>query len=41
MLKNNGHIGIALSSSEKEQLLAFLQTLNDKNFVENRLLSEQ
>lgn len=40
-LRKNGHIGISLSSSEKQQLVAFLQTLNDKVFIENKLLSEQ
>ncbi len=32
---------LALSAVEKEQVLAFLNTLNDKNFISNRLLSEQ
>ena len=41
LLKQNGHLGFSLSNTERQQLLAFLQTLNDKNFVENKMLSEQ
>jgi cytochrome c peroxidase len=33
--------GIPLSSTEREQLRAFLKTLSDRNFLNNRLLSEQ
>ena len=36
-LQNN----LALSPAEKQQVLAFLNTLNDKNFINNKLLSEQ
>ncbi|WP_245957715.1 cytochrome c peroxidase [Niabella yanshanensis] len=37
LLKSN----LDLTAEEKQQLLAFLNTLNDKNFINNRLLSEQ
>lgn len=37
VLRNN----LALSVTEKQQVLAFLNTLNDKNFINNKLLSEQ
>lgn len=33
--------GIPLTSTERENLLAFLATLNDRNFVKNPLLAEQ
>ena len=33
--------GIVLSSAERQQLLAFLETLNDLTFVKNPLLAEQ
>lgn len=33
--------GIPLSATEKQQVLAFLNTLNDRNFINNKLLSEQ
>lgn len=33
--------GIAISDEEKIKLLAFLKTLDDKDFITNRLLSEQ
>lgn len=36
----DGSIGIQMSDSEKEQLIAFLQTLNDRDFVTNPLLAE-
>ncbi len=37
LLKSN----LDLTAAEKQQVLAFLNTLNDKNFIDNRLLSEQ
>ena len=41
LLQQNGIVGIPLSAKEKEALLAFLKTLNDKKFVTNPMLSEQ
>jgi cytochrome c peroxidase len=41
LLQQGGIPGIALSGDEKADILAFLETLNDRNFVTNRLLSEQ
>ncbi|WP_118975340.1 cytochrome-c peroxidase [Taibaiella koreensis] len=41
LLQQNGVTGIPLTATEKKQLLAFLNTLNDKQFVTDRLLSEQ
>lgn len=41
MLQNNGQPGIPLTPDEKNQILAFLRTLNDKIFITNSLLSEQ
>ncbi|MFZ9220426.1 MAG: cytochrome-c peroxidase [Sediminibacterium sp.] len=40
-LKSIGKSGIILSNDEKANLLAFLQTLNDKKFVSNTLIGEQ
>lgn len=37
----NNPVGIPLSNTEQQQLLAFLNTLNDANFISNRNLSEQ
>jgi cytochrome c peroxidase len=36
----DGTIGIKLTEEQKENLIAFLQTLNDREFVTNPLLSE-
>lgn len=33
--------GIPMTAQEQQQILAFLNTLNDKNFISNKLLSEQ
>lgn len=38
--KGDGTYGINLSTEERTQLKAFLNTLNDEHFVRNRLLSE-
>ncbi len=38
LTQNNG---IPLTVSEKQDIIAFLQTLNDRDFVTNPLLSEQ
>lgn len=40
-LKQNGILGIPLTTLEKQNLLAFLETLNDESFLKNKLLSEQ
>lgn len=37
----NGTRGIAINSDEKSKLLAFLNTLNDEEFINNKLLAEQ
>lgn len=41
LLQKNGNLGIALTDEEKTKLLAFLNTLNDKKFITDKLLSEQ
>jgi cytochrome c peroxidase len=40
ILMNGNKLGIQLSNDEKTKLLAFLNTLNDKKFVTNRLIAE-
>lgn len=40
ILFQDGSLGIALSSEEKKQILAFLHTLNDPKFLKNESLSE-
>jgi cytochrome c peroxidase len=41
LLQQNGTPGIPLTQDEKASLLAFLNTLNDKQFVTDKMLSEQ
>ncbi|RWU10460.1 cytochrome-c peroxidase [Pedobacter chitinilyticus] len=41
LLNKNGTRGIAINSDEKSKLLAFLNTLNDEEFINNKLLAEQ
>ena len=41
LLQQNTTLGIALSADEKTKLLAFLKTLDDRNFLLDRKLSEQ
>lgn len=41
LLKQNGKLGISLTAEEKKLLLAFLNTLNDKEFITDRRFSEQ
>ena len=41
LLQQNGVLGIPLNTEEKNALLAFLQTLNDKTFITNTMLAEQ
>lgn len=40
LLKQNGTLGIPLSATEQNQIIAFLKTLTDEEFLNNRLLSE-
>lgn len=40
-LNQNGKLGIVLTAVDKTNLLAFLATLNDESFVNNKLLAEQ
>lgn len=39
-LKNNGNLGIPLSTTEKSKLVAFLKTLTDHEFLSDRRFSE-
>lgn len=39
-LKKNGTLGIALTTIEKQQLISFLKTLTDDEFIKNPLFSE-
>jgi len=39
-LKQNGHIGIAMDTQEKQLIIAFLKTLSDKNFISNPKFAE-
>ncbi|WP_338870198.1 cytochrome c peroxidase [Spirosoma sp. SC4-14] len=39
LLKANGQLGIALTDTEKSQLISFLKTLTDDTFLTNRALS--
>nr|WP_039866111.1 cytochrome c peroxidase [Pedobacter sp. BAL39] len=41
VLKQGNRIGIALTQNDKVKLTAFLATLNDTDFINNKLLSEQ
>lgn len=38
-LKANGQLGIALTDTEKKQIIAFLKTLSDDTFINNRAFS--
>ena len=40
VLKQNGTLGIALSSDEKSKIIAFLQTLTDNDFIREPLFQE-
>lgn len=40
VLQANGQIGISLSANEKTQIIAFLKTLNDTDFVKNKRFIE-
>ncbi|SDL58342.1 cytochrome c peroxidase [Pedobacter sp. ok626] len=41
VLNQNGKLGIALKEDQKAKLTAFLNTLNDTEFINNKMLSEQ
>lgn len=41
LLKQNGALGIPLSDDEKKSILAFLNTLNDRNFITDKRFSEE
>jgi cytochrome c peroxidase len=41
LLKQNGILGIPLTATEQTQIITFLNTLNDKTFINNRLIAEQ
>lgn len=41
LLKQDGRLGIALSSADKVKLMAFLNTLNDNAFITDKMLFEQ
>jgi cytochrome c peroxidase len=41
LLQQNSQPGIAISNDEKVKIIAFLNTLNDRNFLTDRSLSEQ
>ncbi len=41
LLKQGAKPGIPLSAQEKTDILSFLQTLNDRSFVNNKLIAEQ
>ena len=38
-LKKNGQLGIALTDTEKKQVVAFLKILTDDTFINNRAFS--
>ena len=40
ILKQNGHVGIAMTSLEKQYIIAFLKTLSDQNFLTNKKFAE-
>ncbi len=40
LLKQNGHIGIPMTSLEKQNIITFLKTLSDKNFIMNPKFAE-
>jgi cytochrome c peroxidase len=39
-LKQNGHVGIAMNTQEKQLIIAFLKTLSDKSFISNPKFAE-
>lgn len=41
LLKQNSHTGFSFTTTQQEQLLAFLQTLNDPKFINDKRFSEE
>lgn len=41
LLIQKGSLGISLTATDKNRILAFLQTLNDESFINNQSLAEQ
>lgn len=41
ILKANGQTGIALSTLQKQQIISFLKTLTDDEFIKNKIFSEE
>ncbi|RZM27650.1 MAG: c-type cytochrome [Pedobacter sp.] len=41
LLNQNGKLGIALNTDQKAKITAFLNTLNDAEFINNKMFSEQ
>jgi len=41
LLQQGTQLGIPLSTTEKQNIIAFLQTLNDKVFIKDKILAEQ
>ena len=40
LLKQNGHIGIPMTSQDKQYIIAFLKTLSDQSFITNPKFAE-
>lgn len=40
LLKKDGHVGIRMNPSEKQYIIAFLNTLSDQNFITNKAFAE-
>lgn len=40
LLKQNGHIGIPMTATEKQSIIAFLKTLSDQKFITNPKFAE-
>ena len=40
ILKQNGHIGISMTTLEKQYIVAFLKTLSDQQFITNKQFAE-
>lgn len=40
LLKQNGQLGIPMTETEKQKIIAFLYTLTDQTFLNNKMLSE-
>lgn len=40
LLKKDGHVGISMNATEKQYIIAFLNTLSDQNFITNKAFAE-